>query len=261
MYEVPVCVVCLEGLCRKLACAPCGHVFHEPCIKNCLQNNPSCPLCREKLNITNLVTIAFEITEKNTNIIQKNYIIPEIITEKLKILEKKLESKQSEAISLTESNQKSLKKLSNIKKKYSISQGLLKNSEFQYQVLENSYKATKSELEDCKSLLQKLENLKNFLSELENNNSPAPWISNIMQSFSLEDQIFHFHSSLLITSNLLKNNQETLKALKQEHLLCEQKISELKKKLSGYKRASDPCNNPEPYTLSYESLPKKVKNT
>lgn len=41
-----VCVICLSGLVHgeELARLPCGHIFHEPCIRQWIKAKPSCPL-------------------------------------------------------------------------------------------------------------------------------------------------------------------------------------------------------------------------
>ena len=46
------CPVCLDPLhpCHKrCACTPCGHWFHDICLRRWCQVSPSCPLCRQGL--------------------------------------------------------------------------------------------------------------------------------------------------------------------------------------------------------------------
>ena len=40
------CSVCFESLKSELMSAPCGHVFHELCIVQCLHKRAECPRCR-----------------------------------------------------------------------------------------------------------------------------------------------------------------------------------------------------------------------
>ena len=51
------CSICLEefieeDICRRLV--NCTHLFHNHCVSQWLQKQPSCPLCRTKIKIQNM---------------------------------------------------------------------------------------------------------------------------------------------------------------------------------------------------------------
>ena len=50
-----VCSVCLDEFCETVGILPCGHAFHKACITKWLNNNDSCPNCRDDL--TSRVTV------------------------------------------------------------------------------------------------------------------------------------------------------------------------------------------------------------
>jgi len=45
------CSVCLEDAsCQTLALTPCGHLFHEECLRSCIHNQGRCPQCMATLD-------------------------------------------------------------------------------------------------------------------------------------------------------------------------------------------------------------------
>jgi hypothetical protein len=50
------CVICLQDFQNgeKATFLPCFHIFHTECIKNWLQNENTCPICKFKLTLDNL---------------------------------------------------------------------------------------------------------------------------------------------------------------------------------------------------------------
>jgi len=40
------CVICQEEKRAEWRALPCAHVFHDKCVKDWLEQNPSCPVCR-----------------------------------------------------------------------------------------------------------------------------------------------------------------------------------------------------------------------
>jgi hypothetical protein len=43
------CSICFEKINKKSISLKCNHIFHKECISKWLQENNSCPLCREKV--------------------------------------------------------------------------------------------------------------------------------------------------------------------------------------------------------------------
>mmetsp|Transcript_4267 Transcript_4267/g.9220 ORF Transcript_4267/g.9220 Transcript_4267/m.9220 type:complete len:1367 (+) Transcript_4267:113-4213(+) len=62
-YEQSECCICLENLneCRSNnAVLPCGHEFHDACIRNWLSNKSRCPICRRAaFGVDRVLEIAF----------------------------------------------------------------------------------------------------------------------------------------------------------------------------------------------------------
>jgi hypothetical protein len=50
------CVICLQDFNNgdKATILPCIHIFHTECIKNWLENENTCPICKFKLTMDNL---------------------------------------------------------------------------------------------------------------------------------------------------------------------------------------------------------------
>ena len=50
------CVICLEDFKNgeNVINLPCIHLFHKNCIKDCLKNQNSCPICKFKLTEENM---------------------------------------------------------------------------------------------------------------------------------------------------------------------------------------------------------------
>lgn len=42
-----VCAVCLERMKDGVSSAPCGHTFHDACLRICLKKRKQCPKCRK----------------------------------------------------------------------------------------------------------------------------------------------------------------------------------------------------------------------
>ena len=45
------CVICLEPLNTKNKRLQCGHEFHDECVETWLQDNTTCPVCRQDVEI------------------------------------------------------------------------------------------------------------------------------------------------------------------------------------------------------------------
>ncbi len=47
------CSICLENLItqQKIVELPCKHKFHKECFDNWTTENPTCPLCRQRVNV------------------------------------------------------------------------------------------------------------------------------------------------------------------------------------------------------------------
>lgn len=242
MINIPACVVCLQELRLNIVCTPCGHVFHSECMRNCLKNKLSCPLCREKVNLNGLVEVMFEITGGENNKKEGNTGVG-ALEEKIRVIEGKLESKDWEIERLFGENARLAGKLATLQKKFSVCEGKLIFSEGQREKFEDLYQSTSALYSESLISLNKLENISSLVRSLETSQSIVPWISNTKALFSLPEQIEHFHSSLLITSNSLKSTDSLYKQLKQEHLKCEEKFSALQKALNSCRQSQNIIEN------------------
>ncbi len=55
------CPICLNNYpLNHFVKTTCNHVFCRPCIEQCLEYNPKCPICRRTLNRTNLSPLSIE---------------------------------------------------------------------------------------------------------------------------------------------------------------------------------------------------------
>ena len=55
------CPICLNNYpLNHFVKTTCNHVFCRPCIEQCLEYNPKCPICRRTLNRTNLIPLVNE---------------------------------------------------------------------------------------------------------------------------------------------------------------------------------------------------------
>ncbi|EAR96550.2 erythrocyte-binding protein (macronuclear) [Tetrahymena thermophila SB210] len=61
VYEVPDCPICLDELVQDLACAPCGHVFHQLCIFQNFENSSTCPCCRKRMTRANITGMNYDL--------------------------------------------------------------------------------------------------------------------------------------------------------------------------------------------------------
>jgi hypothetical protein len=50
-----VCSICLYDM-KSAKITPCNHLYHEMCLRKWLSTKTDCPLCKEKITITNHVT-------------------------------------------------------------------------------------------------------------------------------------------------------------------------------------------------------------
>lgn len=63
MVQPITCRICLDGfqeLNRKniqIRASPCGHLFCEPCIMRAVALTNQCPLCRQQVQINDLIRI------------------------------------------------------------------------------------------------------------------------------------------------------------------------------------------------------------
>jgi len=49
-----LCSICLEPLCRKdVRELTCQHQFHQKCIDRWIHNQPTCPMCRDPIDVGN----------------------------------------------------------------------------------------------------------------------------------------------------------------------------------------------------------------
>ena len=55
------CAICLESF--EIATIPCGHVFHETCIKKWHSANKECSQCRKKCKSEEILRIFISETE------------------------------------------------------------------------------------------------------------------------------------------------------------------------------------------------------
>ncbi|KAM7540201.1 hypothetical protein Aperf_G00000033061 [Anoplocephala perfoliata] len=66
------CPICQEKLNSALgvniSALPCGHVFHEDCIKRWLRCRPSCPHCRNRSSPTSLLKLYFNYSTSETSV-------------------------------------------------------------------------------------------------------------------------------------------------------------------------------------------------
>jgi len=55
LQENPSCSICMEEYCgtKPIVKTACGHIFHKQCLKNWLQVDKTCPLCRSDLEAPN----------------------------------------------------------------------------------------------------------------------------------------------------------------------------------------------------------------
>jgi len=44
-----ICSICIDGMEQEYKVTKCGHLFHRECLFKWLENNVTCPLCRNKL--------------------------------------------------------------------------------------------------------------------------------------------------------------------------------------------------------------------
>jgi hypothetical protein len=51
------CVICLSNyeLNEKVIILPCTHIFHNHCLKSWFRNQDTCPICKFKVNESNII--------------------------------------------------------------------------------------------------------------------------------------------------------------------------------------------------------------
>jgi len=66
------CAICLHalGAARSQLCLPCGHCFHEKCIRSWIASHTTCPVCRDEAIHRYRITLVVENLETE-NIIRK----------------------------------------------------------------------------------------------------------------------------------------------------------------------------------------------
>ena len=45
LYEIPACSICLQDLSSDILSLPCGHCYHDACIRQQLEYHLRCPNC------------------------------------------------------------------------------------------------------------------------------------------------------------------------------------------------------------------------
>uniref|UniRef100_A0A0N5C4B0 RING-type domain-containing protein n=1 Tax=Strongyloides papillosus TaxID=174720 RepID=A0A0N5C4B0_STREA len=141
------CTICTDDFWSgTVSTCPCGHTFHEECIKKWLEHQRNCPICRQKCTTGKLTTLFFSFTgetsqamveEKATNSEYKNKITQ--MTHELEMTKNELRranNQLDEARSIIETQSTSLIGYENLQKEYEI----LSNIASDYQNLKNECK-------------------------------------------------------------------------------------------------------------------------
>eukprot|EP00918_Siedleckia_nematoides_P107063 GHVU01233423.1.p1 GENE.GHVU01233423.1~~GHVU01233423.1.p1 ORF type:complete len:113 (+),score=6.97 GHVU01233423.1:250-588(+) len=61
--RVGECAICLQPLVEQLGSLPCGHIFHDACVRRIPAAKRRCPTCRADYTVRN-IRLAFIPTEK-----------------------------------------------------------------------------------------------------------------------------------------------------------------------------------------------------
>uniref|UniRef100_A0A0K0ESH5 RING-type domain-containing protein n=1 Tax=Strongyloides stercoralis TaxID=6248 RepID=A0A0K0ESH5_STRER len=66
MFQNFQCTICTGDFTHDTICAcPCGHTFHEKCVKKWLQHQTNCPICRKKCTTAMLTSLFFNIVNES----------------------------------------------------------------------------------------------------------------------------------------------------------------------------------------------------
>uniref|UniRef100_A0A0K0FQL4 E3 ubiquitin-protein ligase TRAIP (inferred by orthology to a human protein) n=1 Tax=Strongyloides venezuelensis TaxID=75913 RepID=A0A0K0FQL4_STRVS len=141
------CTICTDDFWSgTVSTCPCGHTFHEECIKKWLEHQRNCPICRQKCTTGKLTTLFFSFTgetsqamieEKESNSEYKIKVIK--MTRELEMTKNELRQASNqldEARSIIKTQSTSLIGYENLQKEYEI----LSNLASDYQNLKNECK-------------------------------------------------------------------------------------------------------------------------
>ncbi|XP_026327739.1 E3 ubiquitin-protein ligase TRAIP-like [Hyposmocoma kahamanoa] len=92
------CIICKEILISDVASGPCGHMFHNNCIKQWIQKSATCPQCRAKVTLGKVLKLYPTFTDEAMDDVGDLHMQLEDRTRKLKESEEKCESLSSQLV-------------------------------------------------------------------------------------------------------------------------------------------------------------------
>lgn len=254
----PDCAICLDSLKSNLATASCGHVFHLRCLRQCIYDNASCPLCRNKDKT--IIILNYEIKEQfeDTTCKEALYSSKEKhleITNNIKklsnindIVNKQLSLKIKEYNKLKEDFEENKKDLHKLRQK------IIK---LEYIIGEKDLKMTKLEKEMCTKedkLLKEKEEVKYIKDKAD-----------LVDSFFVSQKFFEdFKDKYKLFSIEIKNmlsSKDYESKLTSYLYTLQSQISELNDRIIKIKKAKEinlnKCNNVN-YTNNYSLFSNEI---
>lgn len=233
-----VCIICTDVIKEGFAAAPCGHTFHYKCLTEWLSHQKSCPQCREKCLLRNVLKLFVDSSESLTQVDSQS-LDPDQLREKLRLQEEVLTNKDQ---ALKEAR----KSLNDIKEEMEAWQlqhkethKKLKHERSVNEVLKRELKYVQEEVDQGKTLKQEQEQLKKRVETLEG-------VEKMLKGSREEaDELVSSHKSnatLAVFAVALKRDYEALKEkLSRERDKHAEEVYRMRKQLQNKEKELHSC--------------------
>ncbi|KAJ8021382.1 E3 ubiquitin-protein ligase TRAIP [Holothuria leucospilota] len=168
--QCSICAECLELDHQAVCACPCGHVYHEICLKTWFETSQTCPLCREKATQRSLIKLFFEGSDEhdpNQDPAKLKNALDEAKLNEEKLIREK-SSIQSEADRLSglvdTLNSRITKTLKLVKQEQTINDGFRRQLAFMTQENEQA-KECKKETKRLREKVKQLERFERMMTE------------------------------------------------------------------------------------------------